>query len=100
MKLLISIAAICLSGAASAQSGRLSIPQTAMTMPNNSTFNLMMAGRIPISETPTMKRQKLARAIALREEAAKLVQEGGGTLTPRQETYLRRKAQAILTGRR
>ena len=100
MKLLISIAAICIPSAASAQSAQISSPQPTMNMPNYSTFNSTMTGRIPLSETPTMKRQKLARAIALREEAAKLLEEGGGTLTPREETYLRRKARAILTGRR
>ena len=50
--------------------------------------------------TPTMRRQKRDRAIALREEAARLASENGGTLSPRQQSYVRRKARAILASRR
>ena len=50
--------------------------------------------------TPTMRRQKLDQAIALREEAARLARENGGTLSPRQQAYIQRKARAILAFRR
>jgi hypothetical protein len=71
-----------------------------MTMPNTTTFVPSLVGREPLSDTPSMERQKVRRAIALREEAAALMQENGGTLTPAQQAYVRRKAQAILANRR
>ena len=47
--------------------------------------------------TPTMRRQELAQAIALREEAAALLLADGGTLNPRNQRYIRRKAAKILS---
>lgn len=47
-------------------------------------------------ETPTMKREKLERAEALKQEASTLLAQDGGTLTAAHETYIRRKACDIL----
>ena len=47
-------------------------------------------------DTPTMQRQKRDRALALREEAAMLLEQDGGTLTREHDAYLRRKAHDIL----
>jgi hypothetical protein len=49
-------------------------------------------------DTPTMRRDKLRRAIALRSEAAALVVEDGGTLTPDHQAYIQRQRRAILLG--
>ncbi len=46
--------------------------------------------------TPTMRRQELALAIALRDEAEALQAADGGTLSPRNQRYIRRKATEIL----
>lgn len=53
------------------------------------------------AETPTMRRLKLERAKALHAEAAALLSQDGGKLTPEHEAYLRREACDILeiTGR-
>ena len=48
------------------------------------------------ADTPTMQRQKLSRALALRAEAAALLEEDGGAFTPEHEAYVRRKAWRIL----
>ena len=48
-------------------------------------------------ETPTMKRQKFARAVALRTEAAQLLAQDGGTLTDEHQRYVQRKARDILS---
>jgi hypothetical protein len=50
--------------------------------------------------TPTMQRQHLERAFALRDEAKLLIEEGGGKLSAKQQRYIRRKAYKILDGSR
>jgi hypothetical protein len=97
MKYIIALTALLLPAAAAAQSPQLSSPEPTMNMPNYSTFASSATARQPLSETPTMKRQKLERAIALRAEAATLVEQDGGTLTAKHAAYIRRKARAILS---
>ena len=97
MKYIIPLAALILPTVASAQIPQLSIPEPTMNMPNYSTFASSISARQPISETPTMKRQKLERAIALRDEAAALLEQDGGTLSAKHAAYIRRKARAILS---
>jgi hypothetical protein len=46
--------------------------------------------------TPTMKREQLARALALRDEAAELLSQDGGTLSAAHQRYIQRKACNIL----
>lgn len=96
MKYIISLAAVLLPAVANAQSPQLSNPAPTMNMPNYSTFASSLSARQPISETPTMKRQKLERAIALRAEAATLLKQDGGTFSAKHAAYIRRKARAIL----
>lgn len=50
-------------------------------------------------ETPTMRRQQLARAIALRDDAVRLQAADGGTLSPAHARAIHRRARAILAGR-
>ena len=97
MKFIIPLAAIFLPAVADAQSPQLSSPEPTMNMPNYSTFASSMSGRQPLSETPTMKRMKLKRAIALRAEAATLLRQDGGTLSQKHAASIRRKARAILS---
>lgn len=72
-----------------------------MNSPNYSTYQTQVFGwngglsEVPM-ETPTMRAEKLQRAIALREEADVLLQQDGGTFTPAHEAYVRRKVCAIL----
>ncbi|MES3153759.1 hypothetical protein [Sphingomonas faeni] len=47
-------------------------------------------------ETPTMRRQKRERAIALREEALQLQAQDGGTLSKNHQLYIQRKSAEIL----
>ncbi len=47
-------------------------------------------------ETPTMRRQKRERAIALREEALQLQAQDGGTLSKEHQLYIQRKSAEIL----
>jgi hypothetical protein len=47
-------------------------------------------------DTPTMARDRLQRAVALKAEAAELLEADGGTFTREHETYIRRKARDIL----
>ena len=49
------------------------------------------------SETPTMQRQKLVRAKALRVEAVSLLAQDGGTLTDEHQRYVQRKVRNILS---
>ncbi|PZU08698.1 hypothetical protein [Sphingomonas sp.] len=53
-----------------------------------------------LAETPTMKRQKLARAIALRQEVDGFLAQDGGTLSAEHQRYVQRKARDILGYRR
>ncbi len=47
-------------------------------------------------DTPTMARERLQQALALRAEAAALLEADGGTFTPGHDRYIRRKARTIL----
>ncbi|MCY7399286.1 MAG: hypothetical protein LH466_10690 [Sphingomonas bacterium] len=64
-------------------------------------FNQMNEGSVLLHSphvTPTMHRQRLDRAVALRTEAQQLQQQNGGTLTSAQQRYLRRAAYKIMNG--
>lgn len=54
----------------------------------------------PTHDTPTMQRQRLVLAVALRNEAHQLQQQNGGTLTAEHRRYLRRAAYKIVNGSR
>lgn len=98
IKILISLAAALVSVSATAQTTGVG---ESMSSPNYTTFRAgveAMQGR-GLSETPTMRAQKLERAIALRAEANALLQEDGGKLTAEHAAYVRRKACKILSGK-
>jgi hypothetical protein len=46
--------------------------------------------------TPTMKREQLERALSLRDEAAAMLRQDGGTLSAAHQRYIQRKACNIL----
>ncbi len=48
-----------------------------------------------LHDTPTMQRQRLARALSLRAEADALLALSGGTLTAQQQRHFRRAAHHI-----
>ena len=99
MKMLLVVAALLIPAVAGAQS--FTNPQPSMTMPNYSTERSMLEGRDPFprAESPEVKKVKLARAIALRDEALVLEARDGGRLSRESLSYLRRKARAILAYR-
>lgn len=96
MKLLLTIALLLTPGIAAAQ--QYSNPQPSMNEPNYSTFASSVIGQdpFPTPETAAVRAEKLARAIALRDEAMVLQAQGGGKLSRKNLSYLRRKAYAIL----
>jgi hypothetical protein len=49
-----------------------------------------------VAETPTMKRAKYQKALALRDEAQDLLKQDNGTLTHVHAAYIRKKACAII----
>ncbi len=49
--------------------------------------------------TPTLRRQRIARLTALRDEAYSLQAQDGGTLTAKNINYIRSEAAEILGGR-
>ncbi|MEG3163575.1 hypothetical protein U1701_03095 [Sphingomonas sp. PB2P19] len=98
MKLGVSLLILCLPGVATAQAFRPSEPAypfVDLARQSDGHYNLVRS-----NDTPTMRAQKLRRAIALRDEAAALVAQDGGTLTDRHRAYLRREASNILDGSR
>lgn len=99
MKMLLAAALLLMPGLASAQS--LSNPQPSMNMPNASTFSSAVWGRDPFprKESPAVRAEKLARAIALRDEALVLEARDGGRLSRESQAYLRRQARKILAYR-
>lgn len=99
MKLLLTIAIMLIPGVADAQ--QYSNPQPSMNEPNYSTFASSVIGQDPFPppETAAVRAEKLARAIALRDEAVVLQAQDGGTLSRKSLKYLRRKANAILAYR-
>jgi hypothetical protein len=48
-------------------------------------------------ESPKLRQQKLDAALALKAEAAMLLDADGGTFTRQHEAYIRRKARTILS---
>lgn len=94
MKLVISLLVLAVPGIASAQ--MLTSPQPTMNEPNYTTSPVESFALSAASETPTMKRQKLARAWALRAEAAQLLADDGGTFTLEHRVYVESKRRAIL----
>ena len=93
MRTLIALAFVLVTVPASAQNTGSGM---SMNGPNYSTLLPSTTGRLGLSETPTMRANKLERAIALRAEADALLEQDGGKLTPTHEAYVRRKACAIL----
>lgn len=98
MKSIFVLAALLGPSLAGAQS--LTNAQPTMNEPNYSTFQPNPFFLSSTGDTPTTRRQKTARAIALREEAAALLSADGGTFTAGHQAYIRRKARTILTGQR
>lgn len=85
---------VCL--AASGASAQLNVGSVGMNGPNYTTTSVipgMLGGR---SETPTMREEKLVRAISLRHEADTLLAQDNGKFTPEHEAYIRRKVCDIL----
>ena len=95
MKLIIPLAALVIPTLAGAQSMG---SQPTMNMPNGNSYaaGLESYANQSASDTPTMRQKKLERAIELRDEANRLLIEDGGTLTPKHQAYVQRKARAIL----
>jgi hypothetical protein len=71
-----------------------------MNFPPSSAYNLTAETSRPfgVADTPTMRQEKLERALALREETTRLLNDDGGKLTRKHEAYVRRRAQDILAG--
>ncbi len=100
MKSLLALAVLLIPAAGVAQS--ITNPQPTMNMPNYSTFSSSVEGRDqlpPPRESEAVRKEKLARALALREEALVLEARDGGRLSAGSQAYLRRKAQTILAYR-
>ncbi len=97
MKAALAFACILLPAAASAQ-GLSSPPPWPVT--DGFRVSAEAFGSNPTGDTPTMRRQKLERAIALRQEVDAMLQTNGGELTDAQQAYVRRRARAILNGGR
>jgi hypothetical protein len=99
MKLLLTVAIMLIPAIADAQ--QYTNSQPSMNEPNSSTFASSVFGQDPFAppETEAVRAEKLARAIALRDEAVVLQVQDGGKLSRKSLNYLRRKAYAILAYR-
>jgi hypothetical protein len=93
MKILIGLAMALTAVSASAQT---TVAGISMNSSNYSTFQSSVAGTSGVSETPTMRAEKLRRAVALRTEVSAFMKQDGGKLSPGHERYVRRKACQIL----
>ena len=93
MKTLIGLAVAMTAVSASAQT---TVAGIGMNSPNYSTLQSSVAGTSGLSETPTMRAEKLRRAVALRTEVSAFMKQDGGKLSPGHERYVRRKACQIL----
>lgn len=95
MKRIIAVFTMVVSVAVSAQT--VTNPNPTMNEPNYSMHSttLQSYAGSRVKDTPTMERQKLARAVALRNEANKLRIADGGTLSPANQRYIQHKADAI-----
>lgn len=87
-----------LAGVMSVQAASAQVaPVTIMQQPDLSTIDGSFANSLRGDRrTPTMKREQLARALALRDEAAELLSSDGGKFSAAHERYIRRKACEIL----
>jgi secreted protein with Ig-like and vWFA domain len=87
-----------LAGVLSVQTASAQVaPVTIMQEPNVGVIdNTFYQGLSGDRRTPTMQREQLARAIALRAEAEGLLNSDGGKLSAAHERYIRRKACDIL----
>lgn len=93
MKILLS----SLAGVLSVQVASAQVaPVTVMQDPHVSAIDNVFYNGTGDRRTPTMRREQLARALALREEAAELMSRDGGKLSAASERYIRRKACYIL----
>jgi len=97
------VAMIFLAGAsapAGAQQAGLSVPDrtpaTAIDRVWGGRWGLFWTG----DETPSLKQQKLRRAVALQQRTQALMTSNGGFLTADQQREIRREARAIATGSR
>jgi hypothetical protein len=90
---------LLISTPAIANAQTIANPQPTMNEPNYSTdaVSARSHGHWGSRDTPTMKRQKLARALALRDEAAQLLAKDGGTFSDRNRAYIERKRDRILS---
>ena len=93
MKTLIGLAIAFTAVSASAQT---TVFGEGMNSPNYSTFQSSVTGRTGLSETPTMRAEKLERAIALRTEVIAFMKQDGGKLSSAHAAYVRRKVCQIL----
>jgi hypothetical protein len=101
IRYLIGVIAIAgVSTSASAQQAGLSVPDTtpatAIDRVWGGSWGLLWTG----DETPSLKEQKLRRAVALRLQADAWMASNGGFLTEAQQREIRREARAIATGSR
>ncbi len=94
MKRPIMLSAVLFPGVAFAQVHG-SIPQENI-LPFNSNRTFYEARDFGMRDTPAMADKRLKRALALKQEAAALLEADGGTFTNEHERYVRRKAREIL----
>jgi hypothetical protein len=82
------------------QSGQQSATDGAGTSIMANSFNETVRTLFPIPDvnrlSPTQKRQRTAQALALRDEVSQFKAENGGTLTPQQQSYVKRKYHRIV----
>ena len=98
MKVLLALMAAFVPTAGSGQVAGDASPL--MNVPNYSTLATSLdSARLPLGKTPTMQRQRLTRASALRSEANALALEDGGVLSDVHLRYVQRKADGIMSGR-
>ena len=97
MKLIIFLVAV--SVPAITHANALIGQQPTMNEPNYSTQRSLNTGDNRVLDTPAMRQRKLMRALALRDEAARLLDENGGVVTPQYRAYVNRKARDILGDR-
>jgi hypothetical protein len=85
---------------ADAQQAGLSVPVATPYDASNNVVRGSYGWLWSDDETPTMKHQKLRRAVALQQRAQALMTSNGGFLTADQQREIRREARAIVTGSR
>lgn len=93
MKVVILAVMLASPGLATAQS--LLTSQPSMNGPNYSTWANNRGTGYGSAITPSMRREQLERARALRTEVGALLSADGGTLTLKHLAYVQRKADAI-----